>query len=113
MRLLQALSDGAHGIDRHLRILLDNAAPDFVGPAHEHAFCRGHRRARIVVALQGLGKAEQITRMHHAHNDLGPFRRHLGDLEAAMQQQEEVRRLLALFEHGLTDRQAAHGRAQQ
>ena len=105
---LKTLPNGAHGVDREMWVLLDDIAPNLIGPAHDHTFGSGDGCARVVITLQGLGKAEQVARMHDAHNYLLPFGRDLGDLEASVQEQIELAGLLPLFEYGFAYGDAAH-----
>ncbi|MNX92882.1 hypothetical protein D3C86_1250400 [compost metagenome] len=87
-----------------MRVLLDELRPEIGLPGQDHAF--GSRRCGtgIIGPLQRPCETEEIAGMHHAHDDLLTVMGHLRYLQAAVDEQEEMRGRPALLENGFARR---------
>ncbi len=78
--------------------------PEVRLPGKDHAFGGRGRGTGIIGPLQRPGETEEITGMHHTHDDLLAIVRDLRHLQAAVNEQEEMLGWLALLKDGFARR---------
>ena len=107
VRILQPLSHGLQRNRAQLRMAAHEALPSRRRPRQAHAFLHGQYAGGVTGLPHRASQAKHIARIDISHDNLIAFRCNLGDLEATVQQHEEMGAFGALPVSGFAGFKAA------